>query len=306
MAVLTETLLKSVDAAARIDATPTGYSLFNCSRLNRIDGGTAILVHNTLRVKKRKAAIMNSFECSDWIIASDTFRIRLVVIYRPPYSAIHPVTTSAFISEFAEFLESVIMATEPLLIAGDFNIHVNAHSDNDAVKFLDFLQSMGLVQHVNFPTHVSGKTLVLLITCEIHSIWCHSPRPSCYLSDHCSVIFDLNISKPQFLRKEVSFRKTKAMDISSFVRDLSNSVLCQDPLRKMDTLVSSYNTTLSALLDHYAPVQKISSIRDELDNVVSQDFAIETCNMVPSFDSFVSLSEDDVRTLITSITIAVY
>ena len=42
-------------------------------------------------------------------------------------------------------------------------------------------------------------------------------------------------------------------------------------------------------------VQKISSICDELDNVVPQDFATETCNVVPSFGSFVSLSEDDVH-----------
>ena len=81
------------------------------------------------------------------------------------------------------------------------------------MKFLDLLQSMGLVRHVNFPTHVSGNTLDLLITREVNSILCHPPRPSCYLSDHCSIIFDLNVSKPQFLRKEVSFQKTKAMDI---------------------------------------------------------------------------------------------
>jgi hypothetical protein len=33
IAVLTETWLKSVDVAARIDATPTGYSLLNCHAL---------------------------------------------------------------------------------------------------------------------------------------------------------------------------------------------------------------------------------------------------------------------------------
>lgn len=31
---------------------------------------------------------------------------------------------------------------------------------NEAVKFLDLLQSLGLVQHVNFPTHISGNTLI--------------------------------------------------------------------------------------------------------------------------------------------------
>ena len=39
IAVLTETRLKSVDTAARIDATPAGYCLWNCQRPNGISGG---------------------------------------------------------------------------------------------------------------------------------------------------------------------------------------------------------------------------------------------------------------------------
>lgn len=49
-------------------------------------------------------------------------------------------------------------------MAGDFNIHVNVQSDNDAVRFLDLLSSIGLQQYVDFPTHISGNTLDLLIT----------------------------------------------------------------------------------------------------------------------------------------------
>jgi hypothetical protein len=58
------------------------------------------------------------------------------------------------------------MATECLLIAVNFNFHVNIPTDMDSVKFLDLLHSMGLCQHVTFPIHVSGNTLDLLITRE--------------------------------------------------------------------------------------------------------------------------------------------
>lgn len=104
IAVLTEAWLKPVDVEARIDATPTGYSLLNCPRPNRIGGGTAILVRDTFNVKKCRTTIIKSFEYSDWIVVSYSFKMRLVVIYRLPYSATHPVTTSAFISEFSELL----------------------------------------------------------------------------------------------------------------------------------------------------------------------------------------------------------
>lgn len=53
---------------------------------------------------------------------------------------------------------------ELLIMAGDFNIHLNVPSDNDAVCFLDLLSSIGLQQHIDFPTCVSGNTLDLLTT----------------------------------------------------------------------------------------------------------------------------------------------
>ena len=93
-------------------------------------------------------------------------------------------------------------------MTGDFNIHVNVPSDNDTVRFLDLLSSMGLQQHIDFPTHVSGNTLDLLITRSSDSRLIRDVQPDAYFSDHCSVLFSMNTSKPQLSRKEVSFRKT--------------------------------------------------------------------------------------------------
>ena len=81
------------------------------------------------------------------------------------------------------------MSTDPLLItASDFNIHVNSKSDNDVLKFLDLLQSMGLWQHVEFPTHVSGNTLDLVITREVDSILGSQPQPDHCFSDHIAIL----------------------------------------------------------------------------------------------------------------------
>ena len=71
---------------------------------------------------------------------------------------------NAFLEEFSVYLESVIISSKPLLIVGDFNLHVNIPSDPNASKFLDLLSSMGLDQHVDKPAHVSGNTLDLIIT----------------------------------------------------------------------------------------------------------------------------------------------
>ena len=87
-----------------------------------------------------------------------------MVIYRPPFSTAHPVTVATFLDEFANFLEPIILSPEPLVIAGDMNIHVDDPDDSDAIKFLDLLDTYGLTQHVNTPTHRLGHTLDLIIT----------------------------------------------------------------------------------------------------------------------------------------------
>ena len=63
----------------------------------------------------------------------------------------HPVTTSVFFADFSSFLESVIMSSVTLLIAGDFNILVDVPGNADGVCLKELLESMGLPQHVNEP-----------------------------------------------------------------------------------------------------------------------------------------------------------
>ena len=41
------------------------------------------------------------------------------------------------------------MSVQPLMIIGDFNIHVDDSNDVYAVEFLDMLASMGLMQYVD-------------------------------------------------------------------------------------------------------------------------------------------------------------
>ena len=80
----------------------------------------------------------------------------------------HPVTTGVFFDEFSDYLESIILSSELLLITGDFNIHVNVVGDPHKLKLPELLETMGLQQHVITPTHESGNTLDLIITrqCE--------------------------------------------------------------------------------------------------------------------------------------------
>lgn len=72
----------------------------------------------------------------------------------------------------AEYLESVVMSTDKLLITGDFNFHMDVPTDPNNLHFRDLLDAMGLVQHVKQPTHIHGHTLDLIITRQSDDFRC--------------------------------------------------------------------------------------------------------------------------------------
>lgn len=156
--------------------------------------------------------------------------MRLAVIYRPPYSSIHPVTPATFFTEFADYLESFVMCTEPIIICGDFNFHVDDPEDTNASTLMDLLNSMDLVQHVGSSTQVSGHTLDLVITRKMDTIIRSQPVADCFLSDHATVICDLNLSKAPITSKRLSYRKLRAIALDSLKEDLRSSRLCESPL----------------------------------------------------------------------------
>ncbi|XP_028399338.1 uncharacterized protein LOC114522790 [Dendronephthya gigantea] len=253
---LTETWFHEHETAARSLCTPTGYNLFDHPRLGRHGGGTGVLFRNNLTVNRVSAAERRSFEYSEWHIKAGTRRIRLIVVYRIPYSDIHPISTTTFFDEFSKFLESVVLCTDLLLITGDFNIHVDVTDDADAVKLQELLESTGLQQHVNVPTHIHGHTLDLIITRLSENIIASPPRNDHLFSDHMPVHCNLLVNKPDLKRINISYRKIKSINVDAFRNDLSNSDLCKNMLSmELNDLVDSYNDTLSSTLDRHAPVK---------------------------------------------------
>ena len=125
------------------------------------------------------------------------------------------------------------MSSESLLITGDFNIHVDDVRDSDAIRFLDLLDSMGLEQHVDKPTHISGHTLDLMITRCSDTLIGTKPRPDYLFSDHFTVTCDLILGRPAPSVKKVFYRRIKGIDTGKFKDDILRSDLfenCPDTL----------------------------------------------------------------------------
>ena len=83
---------------------------------------------------------------------------------------------------------------------------------------------------------------------------CAKPITDYLISDHVTVLCDLQLGKPPPKVKQVSYRKIKGIDRKKLEAELSSSQLCQNTPDTLDELVNSYNTTLAQVLDRQAPL----------------------------------------------------
>ena len=266
LVAITETWLTTDDAAVRAELCPVGYKISDRPRTGRRGGGVALIYRDSLSVRRIDAGGKESFEYSEWTISSPSLNLRLVLLYRPPYSADHRVSTNDFFTEFSTYLESILLSKEHVVIAGDFNIHVYVPHDPDSLKLLDLLQSVGLQQHITEPTQIQGHTLDLAITCSSDNILNKVPEVHRFISDHASVYCTIHPDRPCMTTENVVCRKLKSVDLESLKRDLSDSLLCSDPPDlqlylhsedpcDLDAIVRRYNTTLSKVIDCHAPLK---------------------------------------------------
>ena len=95
---ITESWFKTKDTVARAECTPPGYTIKNHSRSGRAGGGIALIYKSTLSLVKVAAGEKTSFQFAEYTIFSDlrsgANKIKLLVIYRPPYSTAHPSSQS--------------------------------------------------------------------------------------------------------------------------------------------------------------------------------------------------------------------
>ena len=84
----------------------------------------------------------------------------LLAVYRPGSYAL----SQLFFDELSAVFERLAAFGCPIVVCGDFSIHVDNTDDINSVRLCELLQSFDCVQHVVEPTHNAGHTLDLVIT----------------------------------------------------------------------------------------------------------------------------------------------
>jgi len=238
---------------------PNGYRFLHSAREGR-GGGVGLLFKSSLKVKQTSMDYLDtiiSFEAMEVEVEVNFQIVSILIVYRPPPSSANNLSTSLFMNEFSALLESYIIKTGSLLIAGDDT------SDAVAANFLGLLESFDLQQHVHSYTHRSGHTLDLVISRSAESILnVPSVDDSSIISDHYTVCADLQFAKPSWERKRIRARKLKAVDIEQFKKDIGLSPRLSYSSSDLQELLHLYNSELSSILDKHAPLKsRIVAIR---------------------------------------------
>ncbi len=185
-----------------------------------------------------------------------------VIVYCPPGPY------SEFLSEFSEFLSSLVLKTDRVMVIGDFNIHVDNVNDSLGSAFISLLDSVGFCQCVHEPTHYFNHTLDLVLTYGIEidhlTVFPHVPL----LSDHYLITFELSTFDYTTTDKYY-YSRSLSDDTSSKLAELIplalGSVPCLNTLEvssvkyipsQIDDFVDGVSNSLRTTLDSIAPLKR--------------------------------------------------
>lgn len=243
---LSETWLTEYNCNAILnEAAPTNFSFINKCRGGKKGGGVAVIFKSVFQCKEILFGDFSSFEYLCFLVKGDP-KVIFLIIYRPPR---YPGT---FFDEFAELLSVICTDYNFFIIKGDFNIHMDNNMDTNAKELCSLLDTFGLFQHVNGPTHTRGHTLDLVISkgVDISSV----DIKDLALSDHYCVFSDLQIT-PNSQLTPVSVRKRYINENTSAkfmeVIALSSTVSAET----VDELLENFNSKISNVMDTIAPVK---------------------------------------------------
>ena len=185
-----------------------GYKFDSVPRLGKKKGGGLLLVyHDCFKADRIETDKLLSCESQLWIMDVQVWKFSLLGVYHPP-STSNPIPDSIFIDQLTDLVQDLTLQHVNLIVAGDFNIHINDPGNADAVNLLDAMSALGLEQIIKTATHNSGNTLdhVYVVDPEIMGrvLRC---EVSDFLSDHRWITLEFNIRKKKLAKEHVKTRK---------------------------------------------------------------------------------------------------
>ena len=189
-------------------------------RQDRMGGGLAIIYQEDLNITKHEAPKYQTMELAQFRIKPCTSlpATSLTIVYRPPGSNV-----LLFLHELSDYIERTIIENGKVILLRDFNIHINRVDNIDTINFLDLIDSSGLLNRVDFPTHRLANTLDMIITFKDDFLVPCTSQGHLF-SDHHMVLFYLSLPKKKFKKNTITYRKLKNADYSTFAAKINEKM----------------------------------------------------------------------------------
>ena len=162
-------------------------------------GGIALIFSRNNNIKLLESGNTPTLEYVIWKYTIRNKLIHIFGMYHPPPKGKYNTTNGMFIDDITELLTDKLPQYQNSILLGDFNLHIEDQTKIDAVVFNETMTALGLEQHILGPTHVRGNTLDLIYMQLSNSFKVTNATSHGYISDHCMVLVDINITKQKYL-----------------------------------------------------------------------------------------------------------
>uniref|UniRef100_A0A4W6G917 Reverse transcriptase domain-containing protein n=1 Tax=Lates calcarifer TaxID=8187 RepID=A0A4W6G917_LATCA len=223
-------------------------------------GGVAAIFNSTLLINPKPKLNYNSFESLVLSLSHPRWKtlkpVLFVVVYRSPGPY------SDFLSEFSEFLSSLVLKTDKVIIVGDFNINVDVNNDSLSSAFSSLLDCIGFSQCVDKPTHCFSHTLDLVLAygIDIEHVTVFPQNP--ILSDHFLITFDFILLDYVLSAKNILTRNISDNAVVKFKEMIPTNLgpvphlnFAEATPSQLDHLVDSVADSLRTTLDSIVPLK---------------------------------------------------
>ncbi len=243
---LTETWIKPEDTATPA-ALSTNFTFSHTPRMIERGGGTGLLISNEWKFDLLLSLTSNSSFESHAITITHPAKIHFVVVYRPPGQL------GNFLEELDVLLSNFPEDGTPLVLLGDFNIHLEKPQATD---FNTLLTSFDLKRVSTTATHKSGNQLDLIYThyCSTHN----TLVTPLHTSDHFLITSKLTLT-PDIAHTppQVTFRHNlRSLSLSRLSSMVSSALPSPSQFSALD-INSATDTlcfTLTSCLDNFCPL----------------------------------------------------
>ena len=257
IACISETWLSQETSTITAIIKQSGYQINHVFR-EKVGAGIAIIWKNDLEknFKIKSDFKLKHFRSMQYVnvwICGKT-KINLVCLYRHQEES-----HNLFLEDLDKLLSDQQGLNHSLIVTGDFNVHYEKSNQNDVISLENLLNSYGLSQFVQGPTHKRGHTLDLLCANKFEFDIPIIEPISFNLSDHFPIFFNIhnNCINESLNRTPLLYRNIKCIDIDVFKSNLCdtlNSVeFCDD--MEFEDHFNLFSNTLLSELNKVAPLQ---------------------------------------------------